>query len=328
MESELSRVSYARGLHQLGNGLYTYLQPEGGWGLANSGLVRDGDQSLLIDTLIDAPRTLAMLDAIRDATGLETTDITRVVNTHGDGDHTNGNFLLKHAEIIASEAAARQMTQRTPQHWVEFKKRAATTVGEHGEFLRDISEPFDFESCEICLPTRTFSDELRLKVGDKDIHLIQVGPAHTEGDVLVHCPQDRVIFTGDILFIDGTPIMWAGPIRRWIDACERIMALDVDIVVPGHGPVTDKRGAAQVRDYLIYVDRETRQRYDAGLSVEQAIEDIPLGQYEDWIDSERIVVNVQRLYDEYSGSSPRDSAELFEMMGKYHKRSTSRHLAR
>jgi glyoxylase-like metal-dependent hydrolase (beta-lactamase superfamily II) len=328
MAFEPGQVSYTRGLHQLGNGLYAYLQPDGGWGMSNSGLIRDGDQSLLIDTMIDAPLTRAMLDAIQDATGLKTTDIKRVVNTHGDGDHTNGNFLLKHAEIIASEAAARDMANRPPQHWAEFKKKAASIPGEHGEFLREITVPFDFGSCELFPPTRTFSGELRLKVGDKDIHLIQVGPAHTEGDVLVYCPQDRVVFTGDILFINGTPIMWTGPVRGWINACERIMALDVDIVVPGHGPVTDKRGAAQVRDYLMYVDREARKRYDAGLSVAQAVEDIPLGQYEDWIDGERIVVNVQRLYDEYSGSSPGDRTQLFEMMAKIHKQSKGKHIAR
>jgi glyoxylase-like metal-dependent hydrolase (beta-lactamase superfamily II) len=319
MEFEPGRVPFTKGLHQLGDGLYAYLQPDGGWGESNSGFIRDGDDSLLIDTMIDAPRAQALLDAIEEATGLKVTDIPRVVNTHGDGDHTHGNFLLKHAEIIASEAAAQHMARRTPKDWAEFKRKAATMPGEHGDFLREISIPFDFESCESFLPTRTFTGELRLKVGEKDVHLIQVGPAHTEGDVLVYCPQDRVVFAGDILFINGTPIMWAGPIRGWVDAIERILALDVDFIVPGHGPVTDKQGAAQVRDYLIYLDQETRKRYDAGLSVAQAIEDIPLGRYAEWIDAERIVVNVQRLYDEYSQSSPRDTVELFEMMAKLRK---------
>ena len=84
-------------------------------------------------------------------------------------------------------------------------------------------------------------------------------------DVLVHSPDDRAIFTGDILFIDGHPILWAGPVRNWIAACHRIESLDVDTVVPGHGPITDKRGVIAVREYLEYVTSEARARYDAGM---------------------------------------------------------------
>ncbi len=93
------------------------------------------------------------------------------------------------------------------------------------------------------LPTRTFEGELELTVGGKRVRLLEVGPAHTRGDVLVHSPEDRIVFTGDILFIEGTPIVWEGPISNWIRACERIEAMDVDIVVPGHGPISDRGGA-------------------------------------------------------------------------------------
>ena len=60
--------------------------------------------------------------------------------------------------------------------------------------------------------------------------------------MLVHVPEDRTIFTGDILFIGGTPIVWAGPLANWIAACDLMLGMDVDTVVPGHGPVTDKSG--------------------------------------------------------------------------------------
>ena len=103
------------------------------------------------------------------------------------------------------------------------------------------------------------------QVGDKRVELIQVGPAHTRGDVLVFVPGDRTIFTGDILFIEGHPIIWAGPVANWIDACRRIEAMDVETVVPGHGPITDKRGVAAMREYLEYIFVEARARYDAGL---------------------------------------------------------------
>lgn len=145
--------------------------------------------------------------------------------------------------------------------------------------------------------------------------LIEVGPAHTGGDVLVHVPGDKAVFTGDILFIDGTPLMWAGPVANWIRACETIIAMDVDVTVPGHGPVTDKAGVKRVADYLAFVDREARARFDAGLGVREAALDIALGDYANWGDAERIAVNVDSLYREYRGDGKMTPViELFALM--------------
>jgi glyoxylase-like metal-dependent hydrolase (beta-lactamase superfamily II) len=164
-------------------------------------------------------------------------------------------------------------------------------------------------------PTRVFSGTLELTVGDKAVTLIEVGPAHTAGDVLVHVPEDRTVFTGDILFIDGTPLMWAGPVANWIAACEKIYAMDVDVIVPGHGPITDRAGVRRVAEYLAYVDIEARKRFDAGLEVREAIRDIALGDYASWGDAERIAVNVDSLYREYRGDGIQTPVvELFALM--------------
>lgn len=154
-----------------------------------------------------------------------------------------------------------------------------------------------------------------MKVGDKPVHLIEVGPAHTRGDVLVHSPKDKSIFTGDILFIEGTPIMWEGPVGNWIKACQLIESLDVEHIVPGHGPVTNKRGVAKVREYLEYVRDQAKTRYDAGMSSFEAAKDIELVEYSSWSDPERIAVNVNSLYREFgSNDSAADVMELFRQM--------------
>ena len=146
---------------------------------------------------------------------------------------------------------------------------------------------------------------------------VEVGPAHTGGDVIVHVPEDRTVFTGDILFIDGTPLMWAGPVRNWINACEKIIGMDADVIVPGHGPVTDKAGVQRVVDYLAYIDAEARKRYDAGLGVREAALDIALGDYANWGDAERIAVNVDSLYREYRGDGQVTPVmELFALMAE------------
>jgi glyoxylase-like metal-dependent hydrolase (beta-lactamase superfamily II) len=313
---------YERGLNDLGGGHWAWLQPDGSWGWSNAGLIVDGDESLLVDTLFDLKLTGEMLDAMR-ASVPAARDIGRLVNTHSNGDHCNGNELVAGAEIIASAACAEEMAHESPENMVAMKRQAAE-LGDLGEFFLHCFGAFDFEGITQTPPTRTFEGELGLSVGDKRVELVQVGPAHTRGDVLVHVPgasgTGGVVYTGDILFIEGHPIMWAGPVGNWIAACERILAMDAEQVVPGHGPVTDARGVTAVRDYLVYIRDEARKRYDAGLDATEAAFDISLADYDGWGDAERIAVNVATLYREFAGdASAPNVPELFGLMTRIWK---------
>lgn len=306
------------GLEDLGNGLYAWMQPDGGWGWSNAGFVRDGDASLLVDTLFDEPLTAIMLAALRDATGIAPDDIAYLVNTHANGDHTHGNALVARAEVIASAAAAREMAELPPAALAQLKAGgAAGALGEAGSFFAEIFAPFDFTKARGRAPTRTFERRLDLHIGDKAVELHMLGPAHTAGDVLVWVPADRTVFTGDLLFIGGTPIMWAGPVGNWLAACDRILELDALNIVPGHGPMTDATGVRRVQAYLRYIDQQARQRFDSGMTAEDAALDIALGEYRNWLDAERIAVNVDSLFREYRGdAAAADPVQLFGLMSR------------
>ncbi len=310
------RWEYTKGLKDIGNGLYAWLQPDGGWGWSNAGLIADGGQSLLVDTLFDMHLTRDMLAAMRDASGIGAEKIGTIVNTHANGDHCHGNGCCPQAAIIASEASAKEMAEVPPGLLAQLKKMGAQ-IGPAGAYFADIFAPFDFDAVDERLPTQTFTGRMDVMVGSKAVELIEVGPAHTGGDVIVHVPGDRTVFTGDILFIDGTPLMWAGPVRNWIHACETIIAMDADVIVPGHGPVTDRHGVQRVAAYLAYVDAEARKRFDAGVSVRDAALDIALGDFSSWGDSERIAVNVDSLYREYRGDGKVTPVmDLFALMAE------------
>ncbi len=296
----MSKWPYIKGLHDLGNSVYAYLQPNGTWGWSNAGIVVDGEASLLIDTLFDLKLTRDMLDTMRKSIPAAA-HINMLVNTHANGDHCWGNELVAGAQIIASARTAEEMTTAISPTMVATLLKRAPELGQLGEFLSHAFGSFDFDNITLTPPTKTFEDELTLKVGDKEVHLIEVGPAHTLGDTLVHIPTDRVVFTADILFIGGHPIIWAGPTSNWLRACDRILEMDVDTIVPGHGPITDKKGVAEVKGYLEYIYQEAEKRYETGMSAQEAAKDIDLDRYATWTDGERIAVNIASIFRELRG---------------------------
>jgi len=307
--------TFTKGLHDLGNDCHAYLQPDGTWGWSNAGLIRGDGRSLLVDTLFDLDLTGAMLEAMKDLT--RSAPIETLVNTHANGDHCWGNELVAGAEIVASKACAAEMKELEPATLAAFS--AMEDAGPVGEFMKHCFGPFRFAGITLTLPTRTFEGRLNLDVAGTAVELIEVGPAHTRGDVLVHVPAARTIYTGDILFIDGTPIVWAGPVSNWIDACDLMLEMDLECIVPGHGPVTDHEGVRRVRDYLAYVDEEARKRHAAGMTAAEAARDIALGQFTSWTDRERIAVNVDTVYRELGGNGePPNVVELFGRMAELH----------
>lgn len=306
-------VAFTKGLHEIGDGLHAYLQPDGGWGYSNAGLVTGDGVSLLVDTLFDLRLTQEMLDTM--APIVAAAPVATLVNTHANGDHCYGNALMAGTEIIASRETAAEMAAVTPAMMHMF---LTTDLGDVlTPYLRRIFGDFAFEGIEIAPPTSTFTGRLRLDVGGRPVDLIEVGPAHTAGDTIAHVPDARAVFTGDILFIGGTPIVWAGPVGNWIAACDLILGLDVETVVPGHGPVTDKQGVESVRSYLEHILREARERHAAGMTSYDAARDIDLGEFADWGESERIAVNVDTIYEELDPShEPADVIERFTRMAE------------
>ncbi len=307
---------YELGLHELGDGCHAYLQPDGGWGWSNAGLVVCDGASVLVDTLFDLHLTRQMLESMASIS--RTAPIATLVNTHANGDHCYGNQLVGQAEIIASVATAHEMTEVPPAMLAALNG----APGEVGELFRSFFGAFDFTDIDMTLPTRTFEKRLDLEVGGRAIELIEVGPAHTRGDTIVVVPDAKVAYTGDILFIGGTPIVWAGPLSNWVAACDLMLGMDLETVVPGHGPLTDKGGIAQVRDYLAYVDSEATARQHAGLDAWDAAQEIAreIGadpSFEGWGEFGRIAVNVETVYRSLDPThSTPDVVEQFRRMAR------------
>ncbi len=312
----MSVFDFKKGLVKLGEGIWAYIQPDGSWGLSNAGLVVAQGKSLLVDTLYDVNLTNEMLAAMRAVVpGAEAIDF--LVNTHDNGDHWFGNEAARAGEIIATKACAEAMAGFTPETMAGLMK-GASDLGDLGQFFLKCFGKYSYDNITAALPTRTFEGRLELEVGSRKVELIEVGPCHTTGDLIVYAPHAGTVFVADIMIVGGHQIMWAGPVANFIKTLDLILSLDPRYIVPGHGPVTDSQGALEIKKYWEYYTHEAKIRYDKGMESFDAAKDIPLGPYAGYHDSEKIVVNVNALYKEFSNDSdPIIPVEQFTFMSKW-----------
>ncbi|MGA8547001.1 MAG: fumarylacetoacetate hydrolase family protein [Mycobacterium sp.] len=297
-----AKIPYTRGLHQVGNRVWAWMLPDGGYGWSNAGLVAGDGASLLVDTLFDLGLTREMLTAMAPVT--DRAPITDALITHSNGDHTHGNQLLDSSvRVIAAKGTAEEIA-----HGMAPEMLVMTQTADLGpvatRYLRDRFGPFNFSGITLRNADQTFDDHLSIEVGGREVRLLNLGPAHTAADSVVHVPDAGVLFAGDLLFIGCTPIVWAGPIANWVAACDAMIALDAATVVPGHGPVTDADGIRAVRGYLVHVAEQAEAAYRKGLSFVEAADRIDLGEYARWLDAERVVVNVYQRYRELDPGTP------------------------
>jgi cyclase len=305
---------YERGFQRVGEETWAWLQPNGGLGESNAGLVASGDHALLVDTLWDPRLTGRMLE---EARALVDAPPEIVVNTHSDGDHVWGNQLLADARIVSGATAKRLMTLDTPEEMRRLQRggRWLAAVGSLPipligtldigglprlplrSFGRELA-PFDWSEVELTLPTETFEEELEIAVGERSVRLIEVGPAHTGGDTVVWVPDVSVCFAADILFIGGTPIAWAGPVAGWLSALARISSLGAATYVPGHGPVCGQAEVDLLSDYFEWVQREGVSQLEDGVPpakaarrmlLDDGFESLP---WAEWDEPERLVITL------------------------------------
>ncbi|OMC45331.1 2-hydroxyhepta-2,4-diene-1,7-dioate isomerase [Mycobacterium sp. IS-2888] len=297
-----ARVPYTRGLHEVAERVWAWTLPDGGYGWSNAGLVGGDGASLLVDTLFDLALTREMLDAMRPLT--DRAPISDALITHSNGDHTHGNQLLNDSvRIIAARGTADEIAHGMAPEMLAMAQTA--NLGPIATpYTRDRFGHFDFSGIKLRNADHTFEGDLTIDVGGRRVNLLNLGPAHTAADSVVHVPDAGVLFGGDLLFIGCTPIVWAGPIANWIRACDVMIAMDAPIVVPGHGPVTDPDGIRAVRGYLAHVAKQAEEAYCKGMSWSEAADAIDLGEYATWLDAERVVVNVYQRYRELDPDTP------------------------
>ena len=277
-------ASAAAQVVEVADGVFGYVQPDGGWFVNNTGFMVARHGVVSVDTCATTDRTVAYLDAIA---GVSDRPVRTLVNTHHHGDHTYGNYLLPGATIVGHrrvrEALLAWGRPPEPTYW----------------------EPVAWGPIELAPPFVTYDDEVTIHVEERACVVRHVGrPAHTVADSVIWLPEDRVLFAGDLLFNGVTPLVSHGSVAGALAVLDDLEALEPSIVVPGHGAVCGIDVVDDVRRYLRLVQRLASQGHEAGLTPLETAREADLGEFADHLDAERIVGNLHRAYAELEGLEP------------------------
>ena len=308
-------------MHQVSDHCFAVINEKNRVCDANSGLINCGG-GVVIDTQSDlshASRMIEMFSKVWPAMP------QRVINTHEDADHVWGNQLFAGAEIIAHRSVPERMKQ------VAEPNESQKLLHGVGRFLtrlvlrnlhpglaaagQQLLEDYNFDGIELVLPTTLFDARYELNLDGKQVHLIYVGPCHQVGDTIVHLPEERVVFAGDVLFRQCTPMGWTGSYDKWFKCLDLLIELDPEVIVPGHGPLCGVEGAMEMKAYLQYVLDESRKCFDAGITSLEAAGRIEFGPYGEWRAPARLYMNVERAYREFRNEPADaywDSAATFD----------------
>jgi cyclase len=296
-------------------GTFAWIQPNGGWGEANAGLVIGRDASLLIDTLWDESLARGMLAAM--APHLDGAPIRMVLNTHQDGDHWWGNGAMPaEAEIITCEPSRRAMdAEASPQQLARLTRQARRgrhlpgSIGALSRLVYGMLSPYDLARVRLRYPDRVFDERtLELDVGGRRAELRVLGPAHTPGDTIVHLSDVGVVFAADLLFVGAIPVMWHGPSTGWLAALQTMLDLDASVYVPGHGDVGDRSAVESMQRFWEWLRngvRDLRGKHGTALAISQAlIGGAGFDEWRHWECPERLLISVTAVMRELEGKPP------------------------
>lgn len=262
----------------------TNRDPENLGNNANFGVIVTEDAVVLIDPGATYEGARMIHDIVRSITDRP---VKVVINTGGQ-DHRwlgNGYFKALGAHIVANEAAV-----------IDQQARLQDQLSRLGSLLGDEG----LEGTEPVYADETFSDHRVLDVSGVRIELYHAGHAHTPGDSFVWLPEQKVLFSGDIVYVDR--MLRVGPQsahRSWITAFEALAAKNPEIIVPGHGkPASLDTATRDTYQYLVFLRKAVQSLLDEGRGMEDAGE-IDQSRFS-YLDNFAALkgVNAQRVYEE------------------------------
>lgn len=310
-KAEITPISKHFILEKQADGIYAAIHNnEGGHAICNAGIIDLGDKTIVIDPFISPT---AARDLKRQAEYLTGRSVSLVVNLDPHNDHTNGNqVFLPGADIISTPNARRYIEnhfakeleyykKEVPKELIQIKEQLKKASGnEKAELILWQSEDQalmeSFPELKMTLPNTTITDTMTIYGSKRKIVIMPTGTGHTVGDMVAWFPEDRIIFMSDQLFVKAHPYMGDGDPESWKNNLIKIIALNPEIAVPGHGPVGDMNSLHVMVDYIETLTDMVKDEIRKGTD-ENKVQELPMPEkYNDWLISSFYKGNLKFLY--------------------------------
>ncbi len=259
MNSEIAASRHFR-LEKLAQGVYAAIAVEGGWAACNAGIVDLGDETIVFDTFINQDAAVELRGV---AERLTSKPVRYVVNSHWHVDHVKGNQAFPAAKIISTIKTAKVMTEIKKRYERELEsirkevekdlesvlagpddQDKLLNVGYDRGFLQDLSK------FKYTIPNLTFENAMVFDGTKREAEVVSYGGGHTISDVLLHLPEEGIVFVGGLLCIGSHPYLVDGNPEELLRILARIEALDANVLVPGHGNVGTPEDISPINGYV------------------------------------------------------------------------------
>lgn len=289
---------------KVADGIYAFISRDSRLALVsgNSVVIAGDDGALVVDSGQFPNLTRQMIAEIKTLTHQP---VRALVITHWHGDHNTGNSAYADAfpglAIVSTEATRARFADLRQKFLVAkmfehqgaaIKKMAETGVSPSGkpipadvaDFYRRAYDEIDaaypsLKGVRDVPPNQTFQGTTKFFLGKREVDVMFLGRGNTAGDAVVWVPDSKVLISGDLV-VNPTPYATASFMTEWIETMARLLAIDANVIVPGHGPVEyDKTYAQAVAALLKSVTEQTQAAASAGLTLEQAQQKVDVSQW-------------------------------------------------
>ena len=302
-------------VQQLADGVYAALYKKGGGAVSNAGIIDLGDRTVVFDTLFLPTAASELRTAAEELTNRS---VSLVVNSHLHYDHIWGNQVFGPEALVVATDKTRELIDSSGQqvldgHRKNTSKKLETARKEYDSAKGDSDreqalvwiEQYEAfletqATLRVCVPDAAFTGRLELHGSSRSAELRQFADGHTSNDCVLFLPRERILFMGDLLFIDFHPVLATGDPENWLRLLLKAREMKPTAVVPGHGPVGDESDLKAMSAYIEKLNEICAKLVADGIPEERVDDEPAPAPYEDWLYARFFYGNMHFLHKKHS----------------------------